>query len=526
VNDVLKGKVRSMAEYGSEVSTSAKRVAWNMIFSVAAFVLNLGINFFVTPYITGEFGAEAYGFVRLANDFANYASIFSIALNSMASRFIMLETTRGNIEEANRYYSSVTLANVILAVVLLIPSGICVFLADSLLEIPQALVLEVQITFAITFGNFLLKLMFSTFGNCFYMSNRLDIGSVGTMISNIVKAVSIIALFVVFVPRISYVAIGTLFSSTVLVLYNVIFTRKLTPGMKFSLKRFEKKKIIQVLSSGVWNSITRLSQIFTSSLDLLITNLLIGPVQMGYLSVAKTIPNMLIGFNASVANAFSSNLMILYAKNDMKGLQENAKSAMKVMCLFVSLPNAVLISMGADFFELWVPGQPTMMINILSILTIINSCITGPMQPLYQIFTITNKIRQSSIVMIIYGLVSLIGTFVCLKTTNLGVYAVVLVSLLGSLIVALGYHLPYAAKYIGLPWNTFFPEIVKSIFSLFVASAVGFAMNALLDFNAWGIWIFGAVTTTVLGFVLNFCWMLNREEKRKLLFLIKSKLKR
>ena len=515
-----------MEEQSVGVSTSTKRVAVNMIFGIAAFILNLGINFFITPYITEKFGSEAYGFVKLANDFANYASILSIALNSMASRFIMLETTRGNMEEANKYYSSVTLANMILAGILVVPSGICVCFANQFLEIPKFLLVEVQITFAITFGNFLLNLVFSTFGNCYYLANRLDMGSVGNVLTNVLKSISIIVLFIAFTPRISYVAVGTLISSIIAVLYNVYFTRKLTPRMSFSIKKFEKRKILEVLSSGVWNSITRLSQIFSSGLDLLITNLFIGATEMGYLSLAKTIPNLLVGFNASVANSFGPNIMILYAKDDMEGLQKTAKQAMKFMCLLVSLPNAVLISMGVEFFELWVPGEPATLINVLSVLTIINSCITGPMQPLYQIFTITNKIRQSSIVMIVYGFVSVVVTFICLQTTSLGLYAVVIVSLVGSIIVALGYHLPHAAKYIGLPWHTFFPEIMKSIVSLAAVCMIGFGVNGLLALNTWWMWFFGAIVTSILGLIFNFCWILNREEKRLLISIVKGKLKK
>ena len=74
---------------------NTRQLAINMIFSVIAFVLNLGISFFITPYITNQFGSEAYGFVKLANDFSSYASLFSIALNSMASRYLMLELSRG-----------------------------------------------------------------------------------------------------------------------------------------------------------------------------------------------------------------------------------------------------------------------------------------------------------------------------------------------------------------------------------------------------------------------------------------------
>ena len=104
----------------------AKQLAINMVFSIVAFVLNLGIGFFITPYITNQFGSDTYGFITLANDFSSYASLFSIALNSMASRYLMLEMARNNIKEAQKYYSSIMLANVVLSAILAIPSVICV----------------------------------------------------------------------------------------------------------------------------------------------------------------------------------------------------------------------------------------------------------------------------------------------------------------------------------------------------------------------------------------------------------------
>ena len=73
-------------------------------------------------------GAEAYGFVKLANDFASYGSLVTLALNSMASRFIMLKNEQGDKEAARSYYTSITIANVILSLVLLLPTILMVIL--------------------------------------------------------------------------------------------------------------------------------------------------------------------------------------------------------------------------------------------------------------------------------------------------------------------------------------------------------------------------------------------------------------
>lgn len=499
------------------VGFESNALAKNIIFSVVAFALNLFISFFITPRITNRFGSDIYGYVRMANDFANYASLFSIALNSMASRFIMLERTRGNTVAASEYFSSVGIANVILSLILLLPSALCVYFLDSLFDVPVLMVFEVKLTFALTFSNFILQLLFSIFSNCYYITNTLYIRSLRTAQASIINVAVVLGLFFLFEDRISYVVIGTLAATAFNVGMNWYYSRTLTPDLKFSLSNFRVKKVMEILSSGIWNSVSQLSQILASGLDLLITNVFLGPVMMGYMSVAKTVPNVIISFNATVGNVFCPNLMRLYAEGDTEGLKKAAKSAMRFMCLFVSIPNAIVFTMGREFYGIWVPTEPSQMIHILAVLTIINSCISGPMQPLYQIFTITNKVKESSLITIIYGVVSISSVYVALRLTDWGVYAVCGVSLACSLVMALGYHLPYTAKYAGLHKTAFVPEILKSILSLVIVILVGYGVKLFVDVSAgWIGWFTGAIITAIIGFAVNMAIVLNKEERAML----------
>lgn len=503
-----------------------RRIGINMIFSTLSFALSVFISFFITPYITANLGAEAYGFVKLANDFVSYASLASIALNSMASRFIMLERERGNREEAEKYYSSITIANILLSLALMIPSTICVLFIEKWINIPSYLVIEVKVTFAITLSTFLLSLASSTFGNCYYLTNRLDISSIRAMQANIVRVCVVILLFYLFTPKISYLAAGGFASTIFVVATNIYYHRKLTPDLKFDSKKFKFALIREVLSTGVWNSITRLSQIFSSGLDLLVTNLFIGSIEMGYLSIAKTVPNLITSFNSTISNAFNPNMMKLYAEGNMEQLKQTSKTAMKFMCLFVTVPTAILIGMGEDFFSLWVPEQPARLLNILSILTVVNSCITGPMQPLYQIFTISNKVKENSIVMIVYGFLSILVTYITLKTTSLGLYAVAGVSLVGSVVVAIFYHMPFSAIYIGLPWYTFLPEIFKSCVSLAVQSGVVMGMHMIVGKNtSWMSWLMTAAIAGLFGVFINALLILSNAEKKQLLNLLVKRIR-
>ena len=72
-----------------------KSISINFIASMIVFAINLGISFFLTPFVTKRIGTEAYGFVSLANNFVNYATLITIALNSMSGRFVSVAIHQG-----------------------------------------------------------------------------------------------------------------------------------------------------------------------------------------------------------------------------------------------------------------------------------------------------------------------------------------------------------------------------------------------------------------------------------------------
>lgn len=498
---------------------------FNTVAVICSFLLNAGINFFVTPYLIRTLGSAALGFARLATDFTSYASLVTLALNSMSSRYLMLAKSRGENQKVQEYFSTLVISNCCIAVILLLIFGGCVAYLECIVEIPEPLISQVRMAFTVTFLMFCISLAGSAYGSCFFLTNKLHVGTLYGCIGNVLSRAMLVIMLICFHPSIIYISISGAVSGIYALCTNLYFFRKLLPDIRLKLAYFRVRRLWELIASGVWNSITKLSQILSSGLDLLVTNFFINPVAMGYLAVAKTIPGIMAGLNASIASSFVPSLMQHYARGEIQTMKIAAKTSVKFMALFVTLPSAVLLVYGIEFFRLWVPSQPAELINVLSILTLFNSCVTGPMQPLYQIFTITNKVRQSSLVIILYGFVCILVTIICLSMTNLGLYAVAGVSLVGSLIVALGYHLPFSAIYIGLPWHTFFPEIGKSILSLVTACIVGIGLKWILpEADSWLLWFSSVVGMCVLAFGFNICIVLNAEERRALLLILMRKL--
>lgn len=55
--------------------------------------------------------------------FLEYAAIVTTVINGMANRYITVAYSRGEIENANRYFTSVTVVNIVLTVILAIPAA-------------------------------------------------------------------------------------------------------------------------------------------------------------------------------------------------------------------------------------------------------------------------------------------------------------------------------------------------------------------------------------------------------------------
>ena len=67
------------------------RLISTMVLTCMAFAVNYLISLVLVPYIAKYLGADANGYVLMANNFASYAAILTTALNSYAARYISVE---------------------------------------------------------------------------------------------------------------------------------------------------------------------------------------------------------------------------------------------------------------------------------------------------------------------------------------------------------------------------------------------------------------------------------------------------
>ncbi|MCR4691776.1 MAG: MATE family efflux transporter [Lachnospiraceae bacterium] len=502
----------------SKENVKNKQLILNMAASLLSTLVALGISFFITPTVIGKFGAEAQGFVTMATNFVNYAAIAAMALNSMAGRFITVELAKGNQESANRYFNSVMYANLGIVAVLLLPAALVVLYLDRLVNISPALTGDVKLLFALMFLNFFVTIVSTTFSTATFAANRLDLQALRTIESQLLKALVLVAMFALLPVRVCYIGAATLLSNLYLFLAYIHYTKKLMPGIHVSYKSFSTKTVMQILSAGIWNTVMRTGQVLTNQLDTLIANLWIGKDESGYIGTSTTIVTAVNTLYETVSAVFTPSLTISFAKEDKKEMIDDLKSAMRLTGFFANIPLCYIIGFGMAFYTLWLPSEKAIIpiYYYLTIFIMLGTLVGGAISPLFNVYTIVNKLKWNSIVTLIMGVMNAVIVFILLQFPTLqpyGIYFIAGISSILGIIKNMTFTPMYAAHCLGISKKTFYPTIFRYIFVTVIMSVCFLFLGKVFPADTWLMIFLSVVTCGILGSVLNFFLLFEKKEK-------------
>lgn len=486
-----------------------------MVANTISFGFAALVSFFLTPYITKHVGIEAYGLVGLANSFLAYVTLFTSALNSMASRFIIIEIHKDNFSKANEYFSSVLIANTIIALLLTIPA-VWLICNLKIINISDSLMWDAQITFSLVILSFFFNLVGSFFGVVLYAKNILWKGSFRTVESGVLRLILILLLFSYLDTRIYYVALATFLAGLYPLFFNIRYTNKLLPKLKVAISSFSIKAIKVLISSGLWNSVTRLSHLLLDGLDLLLCNIFINGVMTGNVAIAKTLPSLFVSLIAVLSDSFYPKFLEFYSHKKKNELLTSVNNSINVLSAISGICLAFLIVYSRDLYRLWLPGQDEILLSTLTILALGTVLVSSCIYSLYSVFSLTNKIRANSIVMVISGIISIGITFLCLKITNWGVYAIVGVSSVIGILRNLFFTPFYAAHCLNISGFTFFIRICKNLGNVAILVAVFYGLKLIWGPSGWLQFVVSGLICVIIGGTVTVFFVFSTDQRHML----------
>lgn len=509
------------------MQSNNKQTAINLISSFIAFFANLGINFFLTPFVVKKLGIEAYGFLGLSSNIIGYTSIITIALNAMAGRFITIKYQEGSIDDANKYFSSVFFSNLILSIIVILALIICLYNLEILFNIPSYLLFDVKALFALSILSTVAGLLTNVYGIATFIKNRLELSSIRKIFGNILNACSLIILFGFFPAHLWYYGVTGLLMTLYFFVTNLGFTRKLTPEFHLNIKNFEWMKVKELLSAGVWGLINRLNNILQHGLDLVIANIFIGPIFMGIFSMSRSVPTKILALFGSMSGSFLPLLTKLWAQKKKNEFKNEYLKSIRICGFFSTIPLSCLYIYGDAFYSLWLPDQDSTLLQYLTVVGTIGMVFAMPLEPLWGIFTITNKLKYSTLTLLANSILVFLTVIISMIFVKDNITKLFILAGAGSFwgTIRTLFFLPiYGAFCVNEKWNAFYPPIYKSFLSMMIILTIGFSIKIMFTLDTWFSLIFAGLMQILICIIVNSFVILQKKDRQYLVNRLYNKL--
>ena len=500
-----------------------KQFIINITSNITAFLVNVIMSFFLTPYLIKVLGKETYSFYPLANNFVEYANVFAIAFNSVAARFVSVEIHKGNSEKANVYFNSILFSNIIIGLICAAVSFCVIFQLEKIINIPQDMVIDVKILFALVFLNFIINLSSVALGICTTVRNRLELTSLRKMEASFIRLIITITLLFVFSPRIFYVGAGVLVATLFVLITNWVYTKKLLPEMRISRLYFRLYYAKEVIMSGMWNSVNNLGELLFSGFNLILANIFVGVSQAGNLSISRTVPSFMISLTATVVTVFVPSILKTYAVGTKKELVSILRSSATIISVIINLPLTIFLVFGKEFYQLWVPGEDINSIYIITIILVFPIIFNSSISCLKNIFIAMNKFKFPAVILCASGGLNLLLTIIILKIfPEIGVFGIIVT----SSVIRIMYNMIFSVLYVSRLLNTkaykLYITIIKSILLVVSVFIIGELIKPVYKINTWIDLFAMCVILGIIGLVISAFVILNRNDRKRLLNMIKD----
>lgn len=480
-----------------------KRLTINLVSNLVSYAVATLVSFFLTPFLVNNLGKEVYGFYGLANNVVNYITVISIALNSMAAKYITVELVRGNKIRANQYYSSIFFSNVFLSVLLVPILTLIIVNVQKIFDVSDIYLNDVRALFTLVFGTMLLNLIGSVFGCATYTTNRVDLRGYTNLAKALLRVALYVSIFAIFKPSIIYVGVVALclefFNTTV----QIFLKRKLCPELEISKQLFDYKLVWETLRIGIWNSLNHLGDLMLSSSDLLIANILLGESAGGDISIIKTLPSLLSGVITAINGVFMPRITTRYAEDNCKSLVEEVNLGQRIMGIFSTSIVVVIIIYGKEFFDLWVPGNDSDLLMKLSAIDVSRMMLIGVVWPVSNLNIVRDKIKIPSLLVILIGVFNILGMYLLISFTSIGIFAIPLTTLVLT-IAYYGIFIPlYPCKEMGIKWTSFIWPIVEMIISALIIFIISILIKKIITIDSWKTFIISGGLSGLMALLIS-----------------------
>lgn len=442
----------------------------------------MGLSVWITPFIINTMGAESYGFVPLTQQIINYMTVITVSITSISGRFFTIAKKRGDLRQAQDYFSAALCGSIAGSLVLSAVLVPCALHIDRLINIPSYLVGDVRLSFLLYGAIFMISFVTSIFNVGAFSNNKLYVTSSISIINAVFKALATVGLLLIFTPRIWHVSLGALAAAFAAMVLTVLAFARLEPDIE--IFRLNVSGLKEILASGVWVSFSEIGVILFLQIDLLVSNWNLGPEVAGQYAVVLSLPSILRTLSGAIISIFVPTVVSFFALGKTEEMIRYINNAVKYTGLALSLPIGMVCGLGSVLLSLWINPDYAKYGPVLAVLTM-HLPINLSVQVIMSVQTAFNKLRTPAFVTLGMGLVNFLLAYSLTKYAGLGVMSIAL-SGAAVLTAKNAVFTPlYVARITGQKWNTYLKGVIKPMVTTSFAAALSYSAQKIYNIKSF-----------------------------------------
>jgi O-antigen/teichoic acid export membrane protein len=335
-----------------------------------AFAFNVGVSFFLSPFVVHRLGNTAYGVWVLLGSLVGYMGLLDLGVRAAVMRYVARHHARCEDEEAGRVASAGLLIFSVTGLIAVSVSAVIAVLLDRLFQIPAEIVSVARAVVVIGGLNIAASLISGVFGGTMTAMQRFDLSSITDIVIGGLRATAIVVALGAGAGLLG-LALVQLGATLLQGVIQYAFTRKLYPQLRFRFRGVDRPRLAAILSFSVFSSLLQVSGLLMFSADSVVIGAFLPVAAITFFAIAGSLTE----YTRSIISAISQTMTPRASALDGVGATAELERALLqtgALATFVALPiTMTFIVRGHTFLTLWMgPAYADRSAVILTILSI------------------------------------------------------------------------------------------------------------------------------------------------------------
>lgn len=238
------------------------------------------------------------------------------------------------------------------------------------------------------------------------------------------------------------------------------------------------------MGMGGWLLVNYMGFLLFLKIDIWICNRFISAEAAGEYAAVLQWSSLIRQSGLILAGVTGPMIMIYYARSEVDRMIRLAQVSVRVLCLLLGIPIAILSVFSSSILTLWL-GDSFAHLAPLMVLMLCHLTINVGVLPLIAVRKALNKVKVPALVSVAVGSVNLLLAILFTTYLNWGIYGVAVAGALTLTFLNAFWTPVHIAFILRQPWHTFLRAQVSGLFLLIVLIILGVGMRNFFPAESW-----------------------------------------